>query len=147
MKNKIINKLQALRYAIIQMKKSDYGFDEWERISYQNAPNFDFLDIENPNEEFIEERTLEFSKQISETCVDTLLKAIFESGGLARTSRIFMLEFLDIETIKEMDLLKNLDLEKEELIFMKAIEEQTHTLTTIKALQVQMSHSILKIKK
>lgn len=147
MKNKIINKLQALRYAVIQMNKSDYGFDEWKRISYQNAPNFDFFNLENPNEEFIEEGILEFSNQINETCVDKLLKAVFGSGGLARTSRIFMLELLDIETIKEMDLLKNLDLEKEEHIFMKAIEEQTLALTTIKALQTQMSHSTSKTEK
>lgn len=45
MKNKIINKLQALWYVIIQMDESDYGFDEWEHISYQNAPNFDFLTL------------------------------------------------------------------------------------------------------
>lgn len=75
------------------------------------------------------------------------MKAVFGSGGLARTSRIFMLELLDIETIKEMALLKNLDLEKEEHIFMKVIEEQTLALTTIKALQTQMSHSTSKTKK
>lgn len=126
-----------------------YGLcDEQEHILWQNAPNFDSSYFRKLNSEtaFDKEEMLDFNVQISEVCVDKILReTLLGSSGLSLTSKIFVLEQLEIKIIEEMGLLEFLD--KVTYNLSKVIEYQMQVLEVGRVLQSKISHSTSKSKK